>query len=149
MRGRSFVEPCLEHGDRWPPPGPAKLRLVITASEREDEEQLAEHLLVHKEFARLLLEGAIPQARANLAARLDDAEQAVVSQVAFSLIRPESAAHYVSGCRRRPECQNVVRRSCAEGAGNRVAPDRRRNAWSGRGPGHRAVRDRQYRTTDE
>src|SRR5882757_128164 len=68
----------------------AKLRLAIiqeTASEHDNEEALAagagrRALTVHKEFARLLLSGKITQARANLAARLDQAEEDVASSAA-------------------------------------------------------------------
>ena len=57
----------------------AKLRLVITAAETRFERGLA----VHKEFARLLVSGAIKEARESLAARLDEAEQDVASQAAL------------------------------------------------------------------
>jgi DNA-binding GntR family transcriptional regulator len=60
-----------------------KLRLVMIANERGNLEQLAVHLALHKEFARHLRSGSIPQARANLAARLEEAEEALVSQVAL------------------------------------------------------------------
>ncbi|MFJ9893503.1 GntR family transcriptional regulator [Streptomyces sp. NPDC091280] len=53
-----------------------KLRLVITATGTDLEAGLAEH----KTFAHLLVTGAIAEARANLAARLDEAEQEVASQ---------------------------------------------------------------------
>jgi DNA-binding GntR family transcriptional regulator len=56
-----------------------KLRLVITATEHRFDTGLA----VHKEFAQLLASGSIAQARANLAARLDEAEQAVADQAAL------------------------------------------------------------------
>ena len=55
-----------------------KLRLVMIASERGNLGQLAVHLALHKEFARQLVSGSVPQARANLAARLEEAEEAVV-----------------------------------------------------------------------
>jgi DNA-binding GntR family transcriptional regulator len=59
-----------------------KLQLVITAADHDqNQELLTEHLAVHKEFARLLVSRSIPEARANLAARLDAAERAVLSQV--------------------------------------------------------------------
>jgi hypothetical protein len=55
----------------------------MIANERSNLEQLAVHLALHKEFARHLVSGSIPQARANLAARLEEAEEALVSQVAL------------------------------------------------------------------
>jgi len=54
----------------------AKLRLVITASET----RFARGLAVHKEFAQLLVSGSIQEARDNLAARLDEAEEDVAHQ---------------------------------------------------------------------
>jgi DNA-binding GntR family transcriptional regulator len=56
----------------------AKLRLVVTQS--TELEQFEEDLAGHNEFARLLVSGSIAQARENLAARLDKAEQEVASQ---------------------------------------------------------------------
>jgi DNA-binding GntR family transcriptional regulator len=58
----------------------AKLRLVVTQS--TEIERFEEDLAGHNEFVRLLVSGSIAQARANLAARLDKAEQEVASQAA-------------------------------------------------------------------
>ncbi|WP_406635024.1 GntR family transcriptional regulator [Amycolatopsis sp. WGS_07] len=68
-----------------------KLRLVITATEQQEaqvRENLKERLAVHKEFAEQLVSGAVAQARANLAARLDDAEEVVAAEAAAVTARP-------------------------------------------------------------
>ena len=94
----------------------AKLRLAIiqeTASEQDNEEHLASGagrraLAVHKEFVRLLVSGKITQARANLAARLDQAEEDVASSASAPLGRarkrdgpvqplPDALAQHVKG----------------------------------------------------
>jgi DNA-binding GntR family transcriptional regulator len=61
----------------------AKLRLVITQT-TAIEDFIAD-LAAHKEFARLLVSGSITRARAQLAARLDKAEDQVANQAAASV----------------------------------------------------------------
>jgi len=61
----------------------AKLRLVIIQV-TETEQDIEDDLTKHQEFARLLMSGAITEARAQLAARLDAAERSVASEAAQS-----------------------------------------------------------------
>lgn len=67
----------------------SKLRLAIThvtVEEQENELSLAQH----KEFCALLASGSIAAARANLATRLDAAEQALCGSL--SAIEPAQLA---------------------------------------------------------